>query len=252
MKRYSNAVESTIAAFRRRDDSKYNLGFRRSMKISYDLGQYEWNQEKLRLAELLHLRKFENKYPYQALDPLQKEIRVLHLIPGPAREIVRGKLRHISLLSDPRPVFETISYTWMGSTGAKYDPCAIELDGTRVWVPFNTAQALRRFRYTEVERVVWIDAVCISQKDVGERNQQVALMGEVYRLGSHNLIYLEDDEIGEDLRVLRNMESVLAQASNETDEFRNLRYTVFRGGQFQLSTTAIYHAHAYPDRNHSI
>ena len=55
------------------------------------------------------------------------------------------------------------------------------------------------------EAALWIDAVCINQEDVLERNQQVMLMGEVYRRASAVLSWL-----GADWSLVRGMQLAFA------------------------------------------
>ena len=44
----------------------------------------------------------------------------------------------------------------------------------------NLEAALRYLSYSDVERVLWIDAICIDQSNVEERNHQVPLMKTIY------------------------------------------------------------------------
>ncbi|PMD41283.1 HET-domain-containing protein, partial [Hyaloscypha variabilis F] len=59
----------------------------------------------------------------------------------------------------------------------------------------NLKNALRALRGTTGVRRLWIDAVCINQQDVRERNQQVARMDKIYGHASNVCIWLgEGDE----------------------------------------------------------
>jgi hypothetical protein len=44
----------------------------------------------------------------------------------------------------------------------------------------NLFQALRHLRQPSASRMLWIDAICINQSDISERNQQVQQMADVY------------------------------------------------------------------------
>jgi hypothetical protein len=44
----------------------------------------------------------------------------------------------------------------------------------------NLKEALVSLRLTEGPRHLWVDAVCIDQANVKERNHQVAQMGTIY------------------------------------------------------------------------
>jgi Heterokaryon incompatibility protein (HET) len=54
----------------------------------------------------------------------------------------------------------------------------------------NLEGSLRHLRYTHTTRTLWIDAVCINQSDVSERNKQVALMKDIFRLAERVTVWL--------------------------------------------------------------
>jgi hypothetical protein len=60
------------------------------------------------------------------------------------------------------------------------DPETIQLQGRPFNVGRNLYRAFIRLRQPDRARTLWIDAVCINQKDMDERAQQVELMGKVY------------------------------------------------------------------------
>ena len=63
----------------------------------------------------------------------------------------------------------------------------------------NLAAALRCFQSSGNSRILWIDSICINQSDIQEKNQQVRLMGEIYKKARRVLIWLgEKDHAGED------------------------------------------------------
>ena len=62
-------------------------------------------------------------------------------------------------------------------------------------ITISLADALRRFRNEAHVRVLWADALCINQKDNGERASQVQLMGLIYFKAHRVRIWLgQDDE----------------------------------------------------------
>jgi hypothetical protein len=73
-------------------------------------------------------------------------------------------------------------------------PCGdlgeIICDGQKVTVGSELYDALRRLRRPDRERLIWIDALCINQQDVRERNMQVGNMREIYSKADHVLIWL--------------------------------------------------------------
>jgi len=61
---------------------------------------------------------------------------------------------------------------------------------------------LQYLRQPSRTRKIWVDAICIDQSSTTERNHQVALMGEVYKLAKRVLIWLGEGD-AEAHRVIR-------------------------------------------------
>ncbi|KAI0427272.1 heterokaryon incompatibility protein-domain-containing protein [Xylaria sp. FL1042] len=62
-------------------------------------------------------------------------------------------------------------------------------------VTANCFSALRRLRYVNKRRALWIDAICINQNSTAERNHQLGLMATIYAKASQVVVYLgEGDE----------------------------------------------------------
>jgi len=75
-----------------------------------------------------------------------------------------------------RPRYEALSYTRGRPDVLK----GIELNGVRVDIRENLWDALVNLRDAREDRVLWIDAICINQADVEERNRQVELMAYIF------------------------------------------------------------------------
>jgi len=87
--------------------------------------------------------------------------------------------------------YEALSYAW----GSEEDPVAIIVNRNfKLHVTRNLESALRHLRYQHVPRILWIDAICINQKDVNERSHQVSFMGDVYRRARQVVIWLGLEE----------------------------------------------------------
>lgn len=158
---------------------------------------------------------------YYPLDRSTREIRVLDILEfaGQQNEDLRCRIRQISLDSEPRPTYETISYCW-----GDPNPCeTILLAGHGFTVPKNTYLALKRFSYPNRVRTVWIDAVCINQDDLQERSEQVNMMGAIYLQTTLGLIYLGEGD-GEPAKVFASLEGIAkeAQASCTREQLREL------------------------------
>ncbi|KAF2190895.1 hypothetical protein K469DRAFT_657610, partial [Zopfia rhizophila CBS 207.26] len=122
-----------------------------------------------------------------------RSIRILTLNPSPVFTApLEVSLTEISLdsISPLTLRYEALSYVWGSPTGDRPLRC----DGKLLLVTCNCESLLRHLRGVERARILWVDAICIDQDDgeesVGERNAQVALMGEVYRKATRTLCWL--------------------------------------------------------------
>jgi len=166
--------------------------------------------------------------PYEALPVSRREIRVLEVAPGNGNDMIKCKMKRISLRTwrvRTRHVraYETISYCW----GAPRDPSTIELNGHLTPVPASSEAAVRRMRLSDRPRVLWIDAICIDQSSTTERSAQVALMATVYSTAQHNLVYLgeDDDDMAE--RAVKALEDVLDDMRTVTADFTQVWETTY-------------------------
>jgi hypothetical protein len=80
-------------------------------------------------------------------------------------------------------------------------------------VTTNLEAALRHLRYEDRGRVLWVDALCINQRDVRERNSQVKKMRSIYTGAKKVVVWLgpEDDakvalNFCKELREIRQLE----------------------------------------------
>jgi hypothetical protein len=177
----------------------------------------------LTLKDILrHVFDTGSRRPYTALNASTQEIRVLDVAPGNKAECVRCELRTVSLVDTPIPSYETISYCWGSPEKKRY----IVLNGKITAVPRNAEAAIRRMRFGDGPRTLWIDAICINQEYIGERSQQVSLMTTVYQRASANLVYLGEDD-GSAEAALRAIDYVISDIKAATDGFRNLRSTLY-------------------------
>ncbi|KAK1831507.1 heterokaryon incompatibility protein-domain-containing protein, partial [Podospora conica] len=144
------------------------------------------------------LRPMATAYQYSKLPP--DSIRLLRLLPhrNPAAPI-RCTLFDCPLLQSHDEItispYEALSYVW-GSTDNPQS--AGSLSVTR-----NLHEALVQLRDRFIDRVLWVDAICINQDDLDERSCQVASMARIYAMASRVLVWLGpagDDGAAEALR----------------------------------------------------
>lgn len=81
------------------------------------------------------------------------------------------------------PSYTALSYVWGNESVTK----TILLDGKPFAVRENLWNFLAQYRAKKEEGFLWVDALCIDQASIKERNHQVALMGrdELYSRGVH-------------------------------------------------------------------
>ena len=151
---------------------------------------------------------------YQPLAPDRKEIRLLKVEAGLLAAPLECSLSTVSLLDNPNPVYETISYCWGDSSMRD----TISVNGRELDVPSSAKNALLCMRDASQERILWIDAICIDQENFSERSQQVSIMGDVYFQGQRCLIYLGEDE-GIAHEASKAIDIVLDDAREMTDDF---------------------------------
>lgn len=156
--------------------------------------------------------------PYSPLDQQKDEIRVLILQAGDEPDEVHCTLETYQL--DKCRAFEALSYAWGDPTPV----FPIFVNGSCTLVAHNLSVALRHLRYTQSCRVLWIDAVCINQTDIGERNHQVFRMNRVYSTAKQVLVWLGEARGESDFTMKRLKELGEGQDvdANERSRLRGL------------------------------
>ena len=179
---------------------------------------------------------------YQPLDSSQQEVRLFWLLPStqdddstPKPEI-QAILTTVSL--SQKPAYNALSYTW----GAPDDPVhRISLNGLHFDVRSNLHGCLmhlqeRGMGSKESGVPLWIDAICINQDDVLEKNSQLGMMGDIYRHATSVVSWLGADErlvkglstIAEIAREWRRFEKELRIAMPDGPEFVDIEDSVTR------------------------
>ncbi|KAF1996060.1 heterokaryon incompatibility, partial [Amniculicola lignicola CBS 123094] len=112
------------------------------------------------------------------------EIRVLTLLPGTYDDPIDIKLTKHWIENDP--TYEALSYVW----GIEMSVHLASVNNILMEITENLDIALRHLRYESEHRFMWIDALCINQEDMQERNHQVQLMGPIYANATKVVIWL--------------------------------------------------------------
>ncbi len=85
-----------------------------------------------------------------------------------------------------KPTYEALSYVW----GPENVIHPIVINGYNVYVRQNMWLAMQHLRSDTEVRVLWIDATCINQQNIHERNHQVTQMGMIYHQATKVIIWL--------------------------------------------------------------
>lgn len=112
---------------------------------------------------------------------------------------------------------------------------SINCYGKQIAITKNCHSALQSLRKRESKRVLWVDAVCVDQNHIAERNHQVNLMSNIYSNASQVLAFLgprslaKIDQLYGVLDYLDGTSTTLLQASKTVQRvdlaaFLDLRY----------------------------
>lgn len=139
---------------------------------------------------------FYERGPYMKLDPIQHEIRLLKLLPDTGQELMACELLEKAPLSDLRGKYTALSYC----AGDPKRTQTILVNGVLFEVFANLGHALfeaRKFwskSFPGREFFLWVDQICINQKDFTERSHQVGFMRDIYQLAEQVLVCLSIGE----------------------------------------------------------
>jgi hypothetical protein len=160
--------------------------------------------------------------------PSPRFIRVLVLSSGEYTDNITCSLRPVDL--DEHPQYDALSYVW----GDRSNPTNITCDGHSIRVTKNLGAALRRLRDRSLDQVVWVDALCINQADLDERNAQVRMMADIYRKASLVKVYLGEmtpDSLAA-MHILQTLCGAALDDSRTEEEEINILQVAYWQGKF--------------------
>jgi hypothetical protein len=136
-------------------------------------------------------------YRYDHLKDPSSDLRLIGIHPDRSIEEVSCYMHTYAI--DDCPSYEALSYAWgddsqksvirLDSQGGSVMPDLFE-------VTLNLHAALLHLRKRQtgqashLRMLVWIDALCIDQKNVEERNEQVQRMKSIYEKAKRVIVYL--------------------------------------------------------------
>ncbi|KAG9231528.1 heterokaryon incompatibility protein-domain-containing protein [Amylocarpus encephaloides] len=134
-------------------------------------------------------------------------IRLLRLLPHKDKNApIQCQLVDYSLQeSDQRMhLYDALSYVW----GDPDNPRSIYIGEHDLPVTRNLHAALSRLRNFSLERIIWVDAICIDQTNTKEKEQQIQIMAKIYSQANRVLVWLGEaadnsDQALEEIRATR-------------------------------------------------
>ncbi|KAI2463397.1 heterokaryon incompatibility protein-domain-containing protein [Annulohypoxylon bovei var. microspora] len=171
------------------------------------------------------MEKSTNIVDYKLLPVDGSQIRLVTIHPAVRHKKIKCTVQNFPFTKQETGGldYEALSYVWGDATITT----SITLNGRPFQVTTNLEAGLRALRLRNKKRVVWVDAICINQTSMPERNQEVRRMGEVYSRARHVIVWLghgkevddasqvDDDRMADKLRGLLN---ALADARPEDSE----------------------------------
>jgi hypothetical protein len=153
---------------------------------------------------------------YAPLHPTEPQIRLLTLEPGQFDEDIECSLRTVSLNDNPE--FVALSYLW-GDTNITLP---VTVGGSVLQVTTNLEAALRHLRWNESPRILWVDAICINQQDIEEKNLQVPMMRSIYRCATSVISWFGHGDERVAKAITWTQYHILHQTSEATHEWSEM------------------------------
>jgi hypothetical protein len=119
----------------------------------------------------------------------EETIRILVLEPGATGDDLRGSLELHKFLNEGKGLsidYEALSYTW----GEAVFPQRILCGTTEIPITWNLFDALCHIRQPDARRNMWIDALCINQRDNKEKSKQIPMMRDIFANAKHVIVWL--------------------------------------------------------------
>ncbi|KAI4268019.1 MAG: hypothetical protein L6R38_007993 [Xanthoria sp. 2 TBL-2021] len=139
-------------------------------------------------------------YKYTPLDEEAGEIRLLTLLPGRFNTPICITLETKILSSKKIPKFTALSYAW----GSDLDCLDIHVVAKRgvqgvksatLSVTRNLFEGLKHLRQKRRATVLWIDQLCVDQRNLEERGKQVLRMPDIYSLAQGVIVWLGPESV---------------------------------------------------------
>ena len=155
-----------------------------------------------------------SQYNYSSLSLGPDSTRLLRLMPYENESMgteIQCELFTYSLDDQGKGthLYEALSYVW----GDLKKPCFISINKKNFAITENLYIALLHLRGRSLQRILWVDAICINQENRDEQGQQVQLMAKIYSKAHRVIVWLGKEVVDtkgalEHIRLAANEESI--------------------------------------------
>ncbi|KAM0175400.1 hypothetical protein ACHAPC_009643 [Botrytis cinerea] len=117
-------------------------------------------------------------------------------------------------------IYQALSYVW----GVSETLRSVFIDKQPLPVTANLHAALLQLRDRTFERIIWVDAICINQKDEEEKSHQIGLMAKIFGLADRVIVYLGEaaDDSDQALKIIRGVEDELMDPSSSKENEKRI------------------------------
>jgi hypothetical protein len=164
---------------------------------------------------------------HKPLDLSTRSIRLLELHPGSGYDSISCTLSQHDL--DDPPSYIALSYTWEQSGAKRSIVCnGMSLDiGENLWqffCEYCRTQVLHEYTKSPSTKTfyLWVDAICIDQSNLKERNQQVAQMRYTYTRADAVIVWIGTAHGHEELAFTLTKHPDLLEVTKFQDELLSL------------------------------
>lgn len=163
-------------------------------------------------------------YEHSPLRLDRREIRVLKIKAGGFKDDIVMGLETRNLDDPGVYTWDALSYCWGDDDSLHFS----SIDNRMIYYKETLAKIIRQLRHETVDRIVWIDALCINQESDAEKTRQMRFMRDIYGKAMMTIVYL-GPETGESTRVLNHLlsnsskvQSTLVGGNLDPDWMRNI------------------------------
>lgn len=162
----------------------------------------------------------EDQYQYEPL-VAGDAVRVLNLEPAedfqsPLCGFITQHQPAVELLDPNGYRYSAVSYTWGDPTPSQKLFLRLDTEWTFLPITRNADSLLRYLRVAHKKKTLWIDGICLNQKDEEEKTDQIRVMGQIYAYAKKVHIWLGGNEMEDAQQAFSLMRRI------EFDESRTL------------------------------